>query len=363
MDGGLIRVLSFLLPGLLLPGLANADAVNNEWYSTTRALSMGNAAIASAEDGATAMFYNPAALARTKKASFEFFNPQVEVGTGVFQESGVSIAKHTTLEKARPMLQNNPGRVSSMGASIYPNVTAQNFNFGILARGEGSSYYDGTRLHYKSRYYLIPSLGLSIGTIGSRFRLGVAVRAIQASENDRNVLGTSTDSVGYTMDAGEGFGIGLDAGALLSLPIAATPTIGIVARNVGDTTFSGSAPFGVATGDVTRKEKIKMTYDAGFAFFPKFGRRSGVTFSADYRDILNQNDVTTMRRINLGLEFSFNQIVYLRTGISRGYWTAGIGLASKKGSLDIGTYADELDARSLRAKEDRRISIRYGSRF
>jgi hypothetical protein len=358
MEGCLIRILLFLLPGL-----AFADSVNNEWYSTTRALSMGNAAIAGAEDSATAMFYNPAALSRSKKASVELFNAQYDVGGGVFQESGLSFAKHTTLEKARPMLQDSPGRVSSMGGAIYPNISAQNFNFGILGRAEGSSYYDGTKLYYKSRYLIIPTLGLSMGAVGSRFRLGVAVRGIQATENDRDVLGTSTAAIGYTVDASEGFGLGLDAGALLTMPVAGTPTLGFVARNIGDTTFSGGAPVKVASGSVTRKEKIKMTYDAGFSFFPKIGRRSGLTFSADYRDILNQSGASTMRRINIGMEFNIRQAAYLRAGFGRGYWTAGIGLASKMGSIDIGSYAEELDARSFRSKEDRRFSIRYGSRF
>jgi hypothetical protein len=190
------------------------------------------------------------------------------------------------------------------------------------------------------------------------------VRAIQTTENDRNVLTTSTNPIGYSVDASEGFGIGLDAGALLTLPVAASPTIGIVARNVGDTSFNNAAPARFTTGpNVTRREKIKMTYDAGFAFFPKFGKKSGFTFSVDYRDVLKVHDVTTMRRVNVGLEFDLNRVAYLRAGLGRGYWTAGIGLASKLGSLDIGTYAEELDARSFRAKEDRRISIRYGSRF
>jgi hypothetical protein len=359
MDGCLIRALLFLLPSI-----AFADSVNGEWYSTTRALSMGNAGIASAEDSTTAMFYNPAALNRSKKAAVELFNPQYDVGTGVFQESGLSFAKHISLEKARPMLQNRPGRVSSMGTAIYPNVSAHNFNFGILGRAEGSSYVDGNKLYYKSRYHIIPSFGFSFGMLGSRLRLGVAVRAIQTTENDRNVLTSSTKSIGYSVDASEGFGIGLDAGALLTIPVAASPTIGIVARNVGDTSFNNGAPARITTGpEVTRREKIKMTYDAGFAFFPKLSKKSGFTFSVDYRDALKVHDVTTMRRVNVGFEFDLNRVAYLRAGLGRGYWTAGMGLASKLGSLDIGTYAEELDARSFRAKEDRRISIRYGSRF
>jgi hypothetical protein len=366
MDGCLIRILLFLSPAL-----AQADLANNEWYSTTRALSMGNVGLASAEDSATAMFYNPAALARTKKVTAELFSPQIDVGTGVFTlgRGAADLSKHGSLRKVRPLVEARSNRASYLGGSLYPSISAQNFNFGVLLRGEGLSFYDGKQLVYRSRHVLIPTLGISIGSLAGRFRLGLAARVIQITENDRTLTGTIASNgptgyqPGYLLDAQEGLGIGLDAGALLSLPVAGLPTLGVVARNVGDTSFTGSAPVGFATGSPTRKQKMKMTYDLGFSVSPKFGRKNSFTLGADYRDALNQNQVSTLRRINLGLEFSFSRILYLRTGLSRGYFTAGFGLASKYGSLDLGTYAEELDARGFRKKEDRRISIKFGSRF
>lgn len=365
MDGCLIR---FLL--LLLPLSASADLANNEWNSTTRALSMGNVGIATAEDGTTAMFYNPAALAKTKKVSGELFSPQFDVGTSIFTmgRGAQDFSKHGSLQKVRPLLEAKPNRGSYLGGSIYPNISAQNFNFGILMKGEGLSFHDGNQLVYRSRYVLIPTLGLSIGAMSGRFRLGFAVRGIQITENDRSLSGTiasngTADPPGYTMNAQEGFGVGFDTGALISFPIGGLPTLGVVARNVGDTSFPGSAPFGISEGVATKKEKVKMTYDAGFSLSPKMGKNSTFTFAVDYRDALNQNQVATLRRINVGMEFSFSKVFYFRAGVSRGYATGGIGLSSKFGSLDLGTYAEELDAREFRSKEDRRISLRFGSRF
>lgn len=366
MEGSLIRILFFLLPTL-----ASADPANNEWNSTTRSLSMGNLGIASAEDSTTAMFYNPAALARTKKFTAEFMNPQFDIGSGLFTLGrGITDApKHTSLGTVRPLVEARSTKASYLGFSLYPNLSAQNFNFGILAKGEGLSYHDGTKLNYRSKYLLIPTLGISMGALSGRFRIGAAARAIQITENDRSLMGTiasngsSGASPSYTGDAQEGFGIGLDAGTLITLPWTALPTLGFVARNIGDTSFSGSAPFGVGTGTVKAKEKIKMTYDAGFTLSPKMGKRSVLVFGADYRDVLDQNGINLVRRINLGLELSFSRFFYLRTGVSRGYFTAGVGFASKYGSLDLGTYAEELDARKLRVREDRRYSLRFGRKF
>jgi hypothetical protein len=353
-----------LLLILFLPSQALADAANAEWLSTTRALTMGNVGIANANDGATAMFYNPAALARQKKITVELFNPQFDMGTGVFTMGGSSnIGKHSALSRVRPLLSLNKNSVSSVGFSLYPNISAQNFNFGILMKAEGASVDDGTNLIYRSRYLLIPSMALSMGAIGGRFRLGLALRGIQISENDKSVLNTTTTSIGYSTDMAEGFGIGLDAGALLSLPWASLPTLGFVARNVGDTSFPSAASFSIAAGTSTQRDKIKMTYDGGFSIAPKLGQKSTFTFAADFRDIMNAHGISDKRRLNLGFEIDYQRVLFFRAGFGRGYWTAGMGIGSRYGSLDLGTYSEELDATRFNGIEDRRVSLRFGSKF
>ena len=361
---GCLRNLLFL--SMVLSSSARADSINNEWFSTSRALAMGNVGIASSEDSTTAMFYNPAALTRTKKVNFEILNPQVEVGT-YSHGKAADLMKRIDLKEMRPLLERYRGRPTYTAGALYPNIAAQNFNFGVLMKAEGGAYHDGTDLNYKARHLLIPTLGLSLGAIGGRFRIGMAVRAIQITENDKVERGFSTDTnartVGFLKDAGEGMGIGLDSGALLTIPMIALPTFGFVARNVGDTSFPSSAPFGQGTGNVTRREKIKMTYDAGASITPRFGKKSQMVFAADYRDIQDKMGVDTKRRINLGFELGIQRRVYFRAGLGRGYWTAGIGLASESGTLDISTYSEELHSVDFRRVEDRRLSIRIGSRF
>lgn len=364
MEGCLTKNAIFILLAISTAS-AHADSVNNEWLSTTRSLSMGNVGIASAEDPSTAMFYNPAALARSKKTTIEVFNPQFEFGTGVLSLSKGEgdYGKHFGLEKVKPLLDKKPNTPSYLGMSLYPNLYAQNFNFGILLRGEAVSYSEGEggSLTYKSRYLVIPTFALSVGALGGRFKLGIAVRGIQITEND--VTTTDFTRIGYLNDPAEGFGLGMDAGALFSLPWAGLPTFGLTARNVGDTRFTGSAPLSLGQGIIRQHDKIKMTFDSGFAVFPKIGQRSVLTLAVDYRDMTDVNEVDLKRRLNLGMELAFNKTFYLRAGLSRGYWTAGLGLASKAGSIDLGTYAEELDARGWRVLDDRRISLRYGARF
>jgi hypothetical protein len=346
----------------LLSAPARADRLNNEWTSTTRNLSMGNVGIASSEDPASAMFYNPAGFSRAKHASFEVFNPQFDIGTGAFgMAEGLKLADNLSLDKIQPGLRKAPNKASSLGFSLYPNFYTRNFNFGLLVSAQGSSYFDGTNVVYRSRYLVMPTLAVTAAILNGRFRLGLAARGISITENDRK--STATSGIGYRTDAAEGIGLGVDAGALLALPWAGLPTLGIVARNVGNTRFGKNAPVGFATGNAGRRATIPMTVDAGFAIFPKFSGRSALSLAADYRDVLNSSGADFLRHLNLGGELALSKSFYLRAGVSRGYWTAGIGLSSKYGSLDIGSYADELDATEFRGHQDRRVSFRYGSKF
>lgn len=371
MDGRLFRALPFLAAmtaAALLPDRSRADTVNNEWVSTTQARTMGNAGIAAAEDPATAAFYNPAALAKLKKPMAEVFNPQIDIGTGVF---GLSTSmrdwfKHGNYANTRDLVKGKPGKVSSVGASLFPNVSSQNFSFGILARYSRWSHYEQSDAtwRYYSRYLIVPSMGFSVATLGGRMRLGVAVRAIQVSKTEGTEADTTSTAV-TNVSTRHGLGIGLDAGALITMPWSWLPTLGAVARNVGDTSFptDGLMKVGSATVAGQRHEQVKMTYDAGFALSPKVGSRDVFTMAFDMRDVTNRTGAVPLRHYNAGLELASNRMFFLRAGFSQGYWTAGIGFAGKEGSFDVGTYSDEINATKSQTLEDRHISIRYSRRF
>lgn len=367
MDGCLVRLIcrALAIVSMAAPLPALADAVNNEWLSSTRALSMGNVGIASADDPIGQMFYNPAGLSRNKKTTLEVFNPQLEAGIHVFSigGGGLSLGNQLSLEKAQPALQSHPHKASYLGFSLFPNITTQNFGFGIAWREQAVGYINSQdKLEYHSKYLMIPTLGLSMNLLGNRFRLGAAVRAIQLTENNRT-SDPDASGQGYLKDAEEGFGLGLDAGAMLSLPWAGLPTLGFVARNLGGTSFGGGAPYPRAYGTVTRHNRVKMTYDAGFSIASKPGRGGAFTFATDFRDILNHTETNMLRHINLGTEWGFGKALFFRLGVSQGYWTAGFGLASKFGTFDLGSYGEELDKRNFREIEDRRISIRFATKF
>jgi hypothetical protein len=367
MDGRLSRGLFWGAVALLLPGLARADAVNAEWYSATRTLTMGNVGIASADDPEADAFFNPAALAKVKKASVEPLNPQVDFGGGFFTNAH-SIAdwkKEISFSSSQPFLRANPGTPTSVGFALFPNLTAQNFSFGVLVSGELSAYYDihADAYHYHSRKLTVPTLGLSAAGLGGRFKLGAAVRAVQVSETTLVSPGSTTSTAQKVDFTRDGVGFALDTGATITMPWGGLPTFGFVARNIGGTAFPSAQFFPIGGRSNTRHELIKMAFDSGFALAPKLGRNDAFTFAVDFRDMLNSTHVETVRHANIGLEYAAAKMVFFRAGFSQGYWTAGFGLSGKAGSVDLGTYGDELTDSTYHGFKDRKYSMRISRRF
>jgi hypothetical protein len=366
MDGRLIPGLFLLLFFGLVPAQSKADSVNDEWSSTLSAQSMGNVGIASADDPTTDAFYNPAALARIKKTTIEIFNPQLDVGGGTFSvaHSIADWSKETSFSGVQPLIKANPGTASSMGFSVFPNVSAQNFSLGVLLAAQSFAYYDKDTdaYHYHSRKLVIPSLGLAASMLGGRFRFGAAVRGVQINETNIIQVGP-TSTVSPVGSVADGFGVGLDAGTLLSLPWYGNPTLGFVARNIGGTTFPSTpiVAFGAPTS--SRHELIRTTFDGGFSISPKSNQRDQFTIATDYRDATNAMHADLIRHVNLGFEYLMMKMLALRAGFSQGYWTAGFGLNAKSGSVDIGTYGEELSPGSYHGFGDRHYSIRLTRRF
>jgi hypothetical protein len=365
MDGCLRRVHYLLFLFLSLgSGLAMADKVNDEWYSPLRTLTMGNVGVALNDDPDSSMFFNPAGLAHVRKASVEILNPMLEMGTGdmaITHGQLLNLSKNASLGNAQPLLSGHGGTVSSLGFSLYPNFQAQNFAFGVVTSARGAAYVDPVgALHYQSQYLVVPTLGMAAGLFGGLIKVGAAVRGVQEAENNR--VTTSFANIGYLSGVSQGFGLGLDVGTQMTLPGSGYPTLGLVARNIGGTTY-GSSVLSLSNSSVGAPAMLRTSYDAGLSYQSRFERTNMFTVAADYRDILNSTATETMRHVNVGSEIGVSKMLYFRAGMRSGYWTAGFGIHGKNASLELGSYADELDDSGYHSEEDRRVAIQFGNRF
>lgn len=343
---------------------ALADVVNNEWYSTPAALGMGNTGIASSDDPTTAMFYNPAGLAKQRKPGVELLNFHVEFGTGNFTLTPniTEFGKHLSLGQIQPKLSENRFTTSSLGVSTYPTFYTQNFGFGVLGRSETYSYMDNAgQVIYRSRYLLVPTGALSMGINGGRFRIGVAIRGVQVTESSATTADLT--NLSYKNSAMEGMGLAADAGLIWTFLTNGFGSLGLVARNIGDTALNTAPMVKMGTGDSTGHAPVKRTYDAGISLSPRYGQRTFGIWSVDYRDAFNVTNTKVASKFNFGTELNLDRFFYLRAGISRGYYTAGFGIQGKRAFMDIGTYGEEMSTGSFRLTEDRRIFLRVGGKL
>lgn len=351
---------------LLVPQWSYAllDPVNREWFSTARALTMGNAGIATAEDATTAMFYNPAALSSNRKLSAEVFNPQFDVGVNSLTIVGGvdKVGKAIDLSKIQPQLEANPDKSVFVGMGLFPHLAAKNFAFGILAKAEGGAYMNTQReLRYRYQQIFMPTAGFSLGLLSGYLKLGVAVRLIHLVEVNRKAPDLGTLS--YRQGAGEGMGIAADFGSLLVLPVDWLPTFAFVGRNIGGADLTGAPLVKLLPDNSPAPAVTEMSFDFGFSASPKLSQTTVLKSSIEFRDFTNVSETVAARKINLGFELSMRRYLFLRFGVSQGYWSAGFGLSGRSGSLDFGTHGKELEPRNFRGTEERRIVMRYAVGF
>ncbi len=152
-----------------------------------------------------------------------------------------------------------------------------------------------------------------------------------------------------------GFGIGLDLGALLEWPQA---TVGLTLRDVGGTDLNysehslaevrrammgGSLPTPARSGDpgyISENYYVPMTANVAFAYHPQlsgFGRRLDPVVHMEVRDLFHIADHDSasgaLLHLHAGTQISLWNSVALRAGLYQGHPTVGAGLSL--GFLDI----------------------------
>jgi hypothetical protein len=93
------------------------------------------------------------------------------------------------------------------------------------------------------------------------------------------------------------------------------------------------------------------------------GKSTTGHIAIDYRDVLGTYSMKAARKVNFGTELNFAKIFSIRLGVSRGYFTGGLGVNSRRALFEVGTYSEEMNPTSFRLTEDRRIYLRFGGKF
>jgi hypothetical protein len=325
------------------------DAIFPELATSGRGLAMGNAYIARADD-ASAAFYNPAGLGSVRYPHLHLSNFHLELNKGWLDSAAGGKAsdvpgglmKGFSLDGQRDLLKN----YFSMG-----------YLFSKRIRSTVTNSTSPTGFEYADRLDHGPYAALNFSLFGGVFKAGISAILLSRSEAYGSVNPQVTLDVPDSQYK-KGTGLILTGGAKLTFPVVFLPTFAATLHNMSNKGFS------MAVRDGGEPNKIKSTVDVGFSITPQIGQTTRVHLEVNYKDLSQKfPDISTTRKILLGMELDFARVFFMRFGYGDGFGSAGLGIKHRKLEFDLTTYAVDTTSSSFRGQEDRRFAMTFSSGF
>jgi hypothetical protein len=384
-----MRSLVCLFVLIAAPFLARAQSIKSldftihQEYTSTRALGMGNAFTAVADDH-SAMFYNPATLAWRKDGHLRMFlrggtSPEsLELFDEIEEASSVPEAQQT--QAYTDLIVSHYGdhfyyRVPTIGAMwVRPNwgialIPADlSLDIGVhrqLGPMLNVNLYMDTTLAFsyaKKLKWLNKRHQLSWGTTVKsihRIHAGEAIAAFQLAQG-ADVFDTSLANEGLTADIDLGFFWKPPASGFLQYM---EPSFALVGRNLVDYGFKQNFHF--IDENSGEPPKLQRRFDMGSKFdLPNFWVFDP-HFAMDMKDIGHEN-WTPEKGFHAGMELYWKMFNWWKghwsVGLNQMYWTAGFGARLAWFQLDLATFGEEVGTKSA-PSESRRYMMEMALDF
>lgn len=358
-----------LVATMSLSGRADAAAVGEaldftiyQPYISTRAMGMGNAFTAVADDY-NALLYNPAGLARLPE-------PQINLGLGAAIDSKIiklkedidRVSQSNDPVAVTDLLQENLGNHYSARVPTLSAIWVRP-KWGIAIIPVDLSL--DLEIHQLAAYSLnviatqdttiAYGRGWDVGWLGEGQRLsfGITGKAIYRGYYNKTFLASDLivdSNLLRAEDADEGFTADADFGILWTPTISETsrwrfarPTVGLTVRNVADYGFTSN--FHWIDKNSGQPPRLGRRFDLGTMFELPDWWVFRTRLMADVRDMGHQN-FTFKKGSHLGMEFLWKVRSWWqggwRMGVNQGYFTAGFTGVVGMFSLDLATYAEEV---------------------
>lgn len=355
------KVPSFYLISLILIGLSAHGEVF-DLYRGARGQGMGGADTAIVNDE-TALLINPAGLGKLRNKIGTLLDPELEFGERV---SAMYLKKafsgFTDLSALSSTLDISREKPYHYKQQIFPSFVVKNFGFGLLVKDSMDAIMnaDGTTItaNYFSDWVL--ATGFNFRFWDGRIKLGLTAKAINRVQASGDFL--VTESLKINDIGKEGYGLGTDAGLILSAPWGWIPTLSIVGRDVGGTNFSNT---GLRYKLADKPDPLKQDADVAIAFFPIHNNQTRSSFTFEHKHVLTASEYTNKLQLyHFGWETNISDIIFVRFGLNGTYWTTGFEIASERTQFQIAYFANDAStAAGATAIEDRRWTFKAVFRY
>lgn len=393
-----LLALSFVVLGTCFaagPTHAQSEGVHtriHHHYQSVRALGMGDAFTAAADDY-SAIFYNPAFLARREE--FQINMSMAVAGSQSFSDF------YSDLDKAGAVTGTEEDKFTAY-ANLLQKYYGKNFMIrlglaeGIFVRrkfGFALLPADIT-LEYKVHNQAAPALNARLyadstaafaygddilGVLPGRLSWGTTVKFVNRVYLNKqvNAANLAADSKAISdSELREGYGLDADLGFLYTPAIPgdgfwsvfklAKPAFSVVARNVAESGFKSSLKLvNKDSGTLDAPEKMYRVFDLGTKWeYPEVLLFRG-RGTMDFRDIGHPN-FNSRKSFHLGFEFDW-RVTSLwkgayRIGVNQNYPTLGASAQLLWFNLDVATWGEDVGSFDS-PKENRMYAAKFNMVF
>ncbi|MBM3382505.1 MAG: hypothetical protein FJY29_08715 [Betaproteobacteria bacterium] len=315
-------------------------------YVSAPLLGSGNAGTTDVY-GLDSLFYNPANLARTPKVVGDvvLVSPHIEAS-----QNGLSLYKD--IQSNKNMLDVVGGAVGRPVSLALQNATGASFRrtaFALFQRADLDIAVKNNPISgipvatAASAVRAGVAFGLGRSFSGNALHFGVTGLIVQKAEAQLEVsaldaqtkLGKSGGKSVLDDAVKRGVGVGAHASLMLTPGGASSPEFVLVARNLG-------LSYGVGGKPSSEQPSAEIqTIDFGFSLQPGT-KKSRSRISLDLDDVLNKSKQNIYKRLHMGAEVTFSEILGVLGGLNQGYSTYGIFINSKIIRIDAGLFAEEM---------------------